>query len=70
MEGLRCGSTKISPVSSKFGDHQPALKQADLLAARRMDKRSWQVNTANASIKMLPFTDIGEEQYSTYLRVT
>jgi hypothetical protein len=35
-----------------------------------MDKRSWQVRTAGASIKMLPFTDIGEEQYSTYLRVT
>jgi len=51
-------------------DNQPALKQEDLLAAKRMDKRSWQVRTANASIKMLPFTDIGEEQYSTYLRVT
>ena len=51
-------------------DNQPALKQKDLLAAKRMDKRSWQVGTANASIKMLPFTDIGEEQYSTYLRVT
>ncbi|MGA8761817.1 MAG: beta-L-arabinofuranosidase domain-containing protein [Candidatus Sulfotelmatobacter sp.] len=51
-------------------DNQPALKQADLLAAKRMDKRSWQVRTAGASIKMLPFTDIGEEQYSTYLRVT
>jgi DUF1680 family protein len=51
-------------------DNQPALKRADLLAAKRMDKRSWQVKTANASIKMLPFTDIREEQYSTYLRVT
>ncbi len=51
-------------------DNQPALKQADLLAAKRMDKRSWQVRTVGASIKMLPFTDIGEEQYSTYLRVT
>jgi len=50
-------------------DNQPALKRADLLPAKRMDKRSWQVKTANASIKMLPFTDIGEEQYSTYLRV-
>ncbi|MGA7926274.1 MAG: beta-L-arabinofuranosidase domain-containing protein [Candidatus Sulfotelmatobacter sp.] len=51
-------------------DAQPVLTRADLLAARRMDQRSWQVRTASAPIKMLPFTDIGEEQYSTYLRVT
>jgi len=51
-------------------DNQPALRQADLLAAKRMDQRSWQVSSAGASIKMVPFTDIGEEQYSTYLRVT
>jgi hypothetical protein len=51
-------------------DTQPVLTRADLLAARRMDQRSWQVKTASAPIKILPFTDIGEEQYSTYLRVT
>jgi len=51
-------------------DSQPALQRADLLAAKRMDKRSWQVQTASAPIKMLPFTDIGEEQYSTYVKVT
>jgi hypothetical protein len=49
---------------------QPLLARADLLAAKRMVQRSWQVNTAGVSIKMLPFTDIGEEQYSTYLHVT
>ena len=51
-------------------DAQPVLTRADLLAARRMDQRSWQVRTASAPIKMLPFTDIGKEQYSTYVRVT
>ncbi len=51
-------------------DNQPVLTRADLLAAKRMDQRSWQVRTSNLPIKMLPFTDIGEEQYSTYLRVT
>jgi hypothetical protein len=34
-----------------------------------MDQRSWQVKTAGGTIKMLPFTDIEDEQYSTYLRV-
>jgi uncharacterized protein len=50
-------------------DTQPVLTRAELLGAKRMDLRSWQVRTDAAAIKMLPFTDIGEEQYSTYLRV-
>ena len=51
-------------------DAQPAVTRADLLAAKRVDRRTWQVKTDGAPIKMLPFTDIDEEQYSTYLRVT
>lgn len=39
------------------------------LAAASALQRSWQVKTASGTIKMLPFTDIGDEQYSTYLRV-
>ncbi len=51
-------------------DSQPVLTRAELLGAKRMDQRRWQVRTDAAPIKMLPFTDIGDEQYSTYLRVT
>ena len=50
-------------------DNPSSMTRADLLAARRMDQRSWQVKTAGGTIKMLPFTDIEDEQYSTYLRV-
>jgi DUF1680 family protein len=49
---------------------KPSLTRADLLAAKRLDQRSWQVRTAGGPIKMLPFTDIAEEQYTTYLNVT
>jgi DUF1680 family protein len=49
---------------------QPPLTRADLLAAKRLDSRTWQVSAAGASLKMLPFTDIMDEQYSTYLHVT
>lgn len=52
-----------------MADNPPVLTRADLLAARRVDQRSWQVGTADSAIKMLPFTDIGEEGYSTYLRI-
>jgi uncharacterized protein len=51
-------------------DTQPLMTHADLLAAKRIDQRNWQVKTTGAPVKMLPFIDIGEEQYSTYLRLT
>jgi DUF1680 family protein len=50
-------------------DNQPALTRADLLAAQRVNPRTWQVKTSGAPINLLPFTEIGEQQYSTYLRV-
>jgi hypothetical protein len=51
-------------------DDQRALTREQLLAAKRMGQRSWEIRTTTAPIKLLPFTDIGEEEYSTYLRVT
>lgn len=51
-------------------DAQPALTRKDLLAAKRMDRRTWQVKTTGAPLNLLPFIDIREEQYSTYLHVT
>jgi len=50
-------------------DAQPAVTRAQLLAARKNGTQSWQVETADGAMKMLPFTAISDEQYSTYLRV-
>jgi len=44
-------------------------ERADLLAAKRIHHPSWQLKTTPGPIRMFPFTEIGEEQYSTYLRV-
>jgi DUF1680 family protein len=63
---LLCGPLVLFAIT----DTQPAVTRANLLAAKRTGSRSWQVGTAGAPIKMLPFTDIGDERYSTYLRVT
>lgn len=52
-----------------MGGDQPAITRRELLAAKRVDQRSWQVRASENPIKLLPFTDIGEEQYSTYLRI-
>jgi uncharacterized protein len=50
-------------------DAQPAVTRAQLLAAKKTAPQSWEVTTASQTMKMLPFTAIGEQQYSTYLRV-
>jgi uncharacterized protein len=49
---------------------QPPITRAQLLAAKKTGPQSWEVSTGNGSVRMLPFTAIGEEQYSTYVRVT
>jgi uncharacterized protein len=64
--GLLFGPLVLFAVTD---DPPLTLTRADLLAAKRMGPRSWQVNAASGAIRMLPFTDIGEEQYSTYLRI-
>jgi DUF1680 family protein len=49
-------------------DSQTAATKAQLLAAKRIGSRSWQVETGAGAMKMLPFTEIQGEEYSTYLR--
>ncbi|HKH98568.1 MAG TPA: beta-L-arabinofuranosidase domain-containing protein [Candidatus Sulfotelmatobacter sp.] len=51
-------------------DAEPKVTRAQLLAAKKTGAQSWQVETGSGAMKMLPFTAIGEEGYSTYLRVT
>jgi DUF1680 family protein len=49
---------------------QPALKRADLLAAKKTGSKEWRVATGTGSMNLLPFTAIEDEPYSTYLRVS
>jgi hypothetical protein len=40
-----------------------------LLAAKKSGAQSWQVETASGTLKMLPWTEIEDKGYTTYLRV-
>jgi hypothetical protein len=51
-------------------DTAPAVTRQQLLAAARAGRMSWRVPASGAPLKMLPFTSITDEQYSTYLRVS
>lgn len=47
----------------------PSLSPSDLLAAKRTGPRSWEVKTSSGKFTLVPFTEIREEQYTTYLNV-
>jgi uncharacterized protein len=51
-------------------ESQPAMTRAQLLGAKKIGAQSWQIETASGPVKMLPFTAIGEEGYTTYLKVS
>jgi DUF1680 family protein len=46
------------------------VTRAQLLAAKRIGAQGWQIETASGAMKMLPFTAIQDQEYTTYLRVT
>jgi DUF1680 family protein len=51
------------------GDAQLSVTRDQLMAAKKTGAKSWQVEAADGAIKMLPWTEIGEEPYTTYLQV-
>jgi hypothetical protein len=47
----------------------PKVTREQLLAAKRVSERQWQVGSANGQVTMLPFTSIGALPYTTYVKV-
>jgi DUF1680 family protein len=47
----------------------PVVTRSQLLAAKRTSAQRWQVETSRGPLSMLPFTEIGDEGYCTYLKV-
>jgi DUF1680 family protein len=62
---LLCGPLVLFAIT----DVQPAVTARQLLAAKKVGPQSWQVETASGAFRMLPFTAIEGQQYSTYLTV-
>jgi len=51
-------------------DSPPLVTRAQLLSVRKNGPQSWQLETASGAIRMLPWTAIQDEPYTTYLRVS
>jgi uncharacterized protein len=47
----------------------PTITRQQLLAAKRVSERQWQVASANGPVTMLPFTSLGDLPYTTYVKV-
>jgi uncharacterized protein len=62
---LMHGPLVLFPITSAAA----AVTRRQLLAAKRTGAKSWQVGTANTSVSLLPFTEITDETYSTYVRL-
>jgi len=48
----------------------PKVTREQLLAAKRVSERQWQVNSAAGPVTMLPFTWMGSRPYTTYMKVS
>jgi uncharacterized protein len=63
------GPLVLMAVKQKQEGPVPKVKREQLLAAKRVSERQWQVSSANGPVTMLPFTSVGSLPYTTYVKV-
>ena len=49
---------------------QPAITNKQALSARRTGNAEWTIDTAAGPLKLVPFTEVGDATYTTYLNLT
>ena len=63
------GPLVLFPVT----EQAPRVTRQQLLAAARVaedsNKSAWQVQTSSGTVRLLPFTAINDERYTTYVTV-
>jgi DUF1680 family protein len=63
---LLYGPLVLFPLTSAA----PSITRAQLLAAKRTGPKAWQVQTAGGPLTLIPFTEITDQAYTTYVRAT
>jgi hypothetical protein len=51
-------------------EDQPALTREQVLAARRSAVAEWGIDTGEAPLRLVPFTEVGDAAYTTYLNLS
>jgi DUF1680 family protein len=64
------GPLVLLAVKQQQSDPLPQVSREQLLAARRVSDRAWEVSAADRTVMMLPFTSLGERPYTTYVKVS
>jgi hypothetical protein len=63
---LLCGPLVLFAIS----EGTPNVSRKQLLAATKTGQQTWQVATSTEPLRLLPFTLISDEPYTTYIRVS
>jgi DUF1680 family protein len=64
------GPLVLMAVKEELSAPLPKMTREQLLAAKRVSERGWQVTSANGPVTMLPFTWLGSRPYTTYVKVS
>ena len=64
------GPLVLMAVKEEQAGPMRIVSREQLLAAKRVSERQWQVTSANGPVTMLPFMWMGSRPYSTYLKVS
>ncbi len=67
---LMRGPMVLMAVKAAEGSALPAVTREQLLGAKRVGGRQWQVEAAAGPVNLAPFISIGDRPYTTYLRVS
>jgi uncharacterized protein len=67
---LMRGPLALMAVKEEQAGALPKVTREQLLAARRVSEREWQVDSANGPVAMLPFTWLGSRPYTTYVKLS
>ncbi len=65
LVALMYGPLVLFPVT----EEAPSVTRGQLLAAKRAAGRSWEVSTSAGALSLLPFIEISDQPYTTYLRI-
>ncbi|HZZ40894.1 MAG TPA: beta-L-arabinofuranosidase domain-containing protein [Acidobacteriaceae bacterium] len=62
------GPLVLMAAKREQGDALPQVTREQLLSARRLSERQWQVDAGSGPVTLRPFTSLGDQPYTTYLR--
>ncbi|HTW47259.1 MAG TPA: beta-L-arabinofuranosidase domain-containing protein [Acidobacteriaceae bacterium] len=64
------GPIVLMAVKEREDTPLPRITRQQLLAAARVSERQWQAGSASGPVRLMPFTSVGDQPYTTYLQVS